>query len=97
MKVNKETKLFLTTTDNPFEPVKQFDEWNAFDQEKKYFTLNLIARFIQAFEENNYEKETIEETRNFALTEIVRLFPEQYKIVECEVEERYCDLEKLKY
>ena len=34
----------LTTTDNPFDPHTQFDEWNAYDMGKGYNTLSYLAR-----------------------------------------------------
>lgn len=34
----------LTTTDNPFDPHSQFDEWNAYDIRKGYNTLSYLAR-----------------------------------------------------
>lgn len=34
----------LTTVDNPFNPVEQFDEWNAWDQREGYNTLAYLAR-----------------------------------------------------
>lgn len=34
----------LTTEDNPFSPVTQFDEWRAWDQAAGYHTLELLAR-----------------------------------------------------
>lgn len=38
------TEYMLTTVDNPFNPFTHFIEWNAFDEEKGYFTLGLQAR-----------------------------------------------------
>lgn len=34
----------LTTTDNPFDPFAQFDEWYAFDTRSGYNTLSFLAR-----------------------------------------------------
>lgn len=34
----------LTTTDNPFNPFTQWDEWFAFDNRMGYGTLNYLAR-----------------------------------------------------
>lgn len=34
----------LTTTDNPFNPFTQWDEWLAFDTRMGYGTLNYLAR-----------------------------------------------------
>lgn len=38
------TKHMLTTTDNPFDPFTQFDEWFAFDTGAGYNTLPFLAR-----------------------------------------------------
>jgi len=37
-------KHMLTTTDNPFHPVTQFDEWNTWDTMHGYHTLGYLAR-----------------------------------------------------
>ena len=34
----------LTTTDNPFDPITQFDQWYAYDEEKGYHTCSYLAR-----------------------------------------------------
>lgn len=36
----------LTTVDNPFNPVKQFNEWNAYDQAQGHHTLSLLGRIV---------------------------------------------------
>lgn len=36
----------LTTVDNPFNPFTQFDQWNAFDMQKGYYTLSFLARVV---------------------------------------------------
>lgn len=37
-------ELMLTTVDNPFDPFDQYDEWLKFDEDKGYFTNNVLAR-----------------------------------------------------
>ena len=39
--------VMVTTTDNPFDPINQFDEWNAFDEHKQYFTCSFLARLVR--------------------------------------------------
>lgn len=34
----------LTTLDNPFDPFTQYDEWEAFDHDRGYYTDALLAR-----------------------------------------------------
>lgn len=34
----------LSTSDNPYNPFTEFDQWNAWDQDAGYFTLSLLAR-----------------------------------------------------
>ena len=34
----------LTTTDNPFDPFTQFDEWYQYDRAAGYFTTEFLAR-----------------------------------------------------
>jgi hypothetical protein len=36
----------LTTVDNPYSPVTDFDRWNAWDMAAGYHTLSLLARII---------------------------------------------------
>jgi hypothetical protein len=35
----------LTTTDNPFNPFTQFDEWLIYDEMLGYYTPGLLARY----------------------------------------------------
>ena len=36
----------LTTEDNPFNPLTDYDNWNAFDQRKGYGTASYLARMV---------------------------------------------------
>lgn len=40
-------KVYLTTTDNPFNPDTQFDEWKAFDDIQGYNTCSYLARITK--------------------------------------------------
>ena len=34
----------LTTLDNPFDPFKQWPDWQRFDEDHGYYTMNYLAR-----------------------------------------------------
>lgn len=38
--------VMLTTTDNPFDPFTQWDEWYAYDAQLGYHTPSLLARLV---------------------------------------------------
>ena len=40
---------FLTTTDNPYNPFTQFDQWYTYDYDKGYMTCALVAKYIAYF------------------------------------------------
>jgi hypothetical protein len=39
--------FMLTTTDNPFSPVTQYDEWMAWDMAHGYYSNSLLARVVR--------------------------------------------------
>lgn len=41
----------LTTDDNPFNPITQFNEWDAWDRAAGYHTLSLLARITVTSDE----------------------------------------------
>jgi hypothetical protein len=41
----------LTTVDNPFDPFKDFDEWNSFDTAAGYHTMAYLARIVKSSHE----------------------------------------------
>ena len=52
--------VFITTHDNPYDYFKQFDEWLNFDRQKKYFTLEYVARLAKLAPDLSEEEEMIE-------------------------------------
>ena len=61
----------LTTTDNPFDPHTQFDEWNAYDMGKGYHTLSYLARVANY--SNDLSQVDRERVIDEAIDEIVEL------------------------
>lgn len=45
----------LTTTDNPYDPVTQFDRWLNYDNEKGYNTCGYLARIARTSSEFSEE------------------------------------------
>lgn len=41
----------LTTTDNPFDPLTQWDDWKEFDESKGYYTCAYLARIAVTSDE----------------------------------------------
>lgn len=61
----------LTTTDNPYNPFTQFDQWYAFDEQKGYHTCAYLGRIARTSPELSEvdESNAIED----AIDEIVEL------------------------
>lgn len=61
----------LTTIDNPFNPLTQFDDWFAYDEQAGYHTCALLGRIAMTssqLSDADYEAEV-----NDAIDRIVRL------------------------
>lgn len=64
-------KHMLTTTDNPFSPVTQYDEWYAYDAMLGYHTPGYLARIVKtSFELSDADQEVAIEQ---AIDDIIRL------------------------
>lgn len=61
----------LTTSDNPFNPVTQFIEWNVWDQSAGYNTLAYLARIVRTSDElpPQLQSDAIEEAIDEIVTE----------------------------
>lgn len=69
----------LTTIDNPFDPIKEFEDWNKYDEQHGYFSLSYLMRIANfsvyvSDDENDREIES-------AVDSIVRWNPLFYKKV----------------
>lgn len=60
----------LTTVDNPFNPVTQFDEWNAWDMAAGHHTLSLLGRVVITSNELSDADQSL--AIEYAIDEIVR-------------------------
>lgn len=49
-------KVAITTTDNPYDPFTQFDEWFALDELKGYCSCSLLARIANTSSDLNFEE-----------------------------------------
>ncbi len=60
--------LMLTTIDNPYNPLTEFEGWHAYDQARGYYTLALLARVTRVSE--NMSEEEYEAAVDAAVLEI---------------------------
>ena len=63
-------KCVITTKDNPYDPVEQFDNWYKFDMDKKYNTCALLARIAKTSDQLTDEENDREIER--AIDEIIK-------------------------
>ena len=66
-------KVSITTTDNPYDPLKDFDNWFRFDIEKGYYTSSSLARLTDLKEEMSEDEELTEVER--AIDRLIEIDP----------------------
>lgn len=66
----KYDEIMLTTSDNPYDPFEQFDQWFLFDTEKGYNTCAILADFAHTSDELSDEENMDEIER--AIDEIIK-------------------------
>lgn len=64
-------EYMLTTSDNPFDPFTQWDEWYAFDEAKGYHTCSYLARITKSSDALSEADESL--AIDLAIDEIVQL------------------------
>lgn len=71
-------KCMLTTLDNPYDPVEQFDSWLMFDMEKGYNSSSYLSRIARTSDSLSEEENEDEIER--AIDEIIKYdFMDIYK------------------
>ena len=77
--ISKINNFTLTTEDNPYSPITEFEKWWSYDTIKGYGTLENIERvknlLKQHFEENTNSKYTEDELELMAKDKIMTLGP----------------------
>ena len=66
----KNRAVMLTTTDNPYDPFQNFDEWFMYDTEKGYNSCGYLARIAKISDEMGEEEALLETER--AIDEILK-------------------------
>lgn len=52
-------EVFLTTSDNPYDPKNQFNEWYNFDTQKGYNSVSYLARIARTSEALSDEENSL--------------------------------------
>ena len=68
-----ETYIALTTIDNPFDPIDDFDNWYDYDMEKGYNCCGYVDRFSHYFDGMTEKEKVVELER--AIDEILTVNP----------------------
>ena len=69
-----ETKVMLTTVDNPFDPFDDYDNWRNYDEDSHYpHTNSYLARIVNLTDDMSQKEEDEEIER--AIDEIIEFNP----------------------
>lgn len=79
-----ETKVAVTTMDNPFDPIDDFTSWRRFDEEKGYNTCGILARLAHTTNDMS-QKEEDEEIERAINVMIEVLLPGFYRKVKKDI------------
>lgn len=69
--MNANPEVAITTTDNPYNPLTDYERWEIFDHQQGYNTSEYLARVVRTT--NEYGEETYAEDIERAIDEIVLL------------------------
>lgn len=72
----------LTTTDNPYNPITQFDQWYVYDTTKGYNTCQYLARIAMTADgmSDNVNSEIIEQAIDEIVKENILGLVTEYKV-----------------
>lgn len=84
------TEKWLTTLDNPFDYWAQHEAWKRYDEDKGYYTSELVARFARYSRSMDPDEEN--EAINAACEEIFKWNPTgNYRVIERSIPKDYYD------
>lgn len=69
--LTKNPEIALSTSDNPYSPLTDYDSWEAYDHRMGYNTAEYLARIVRTT--NEYGDETYSDDIERAIDEIVLL------------------------
>ena len=69
--LTRNPEIALSTSDNPYSPLTDYDRWEAYDHQKGYNTAEYLARIVRTT--NEYGDDTYSEDIERAIDEIVLL------------------------
>lgn len=68
--------VMLTTIDNPFNPITQFDDWYEYDESKGYCTSGYVARIAKTSDDLSKNDQDL--AIQAAIDEIISMNPDGF-------------------
>lgn len=68
--------VMLTTVDNPFDPITQFDDWYEYDESKGYCTSGYVARIAKTSDDLSKNDQDL--AIHAAIDEIISMNPDGF-------------------
>lgn len=68
--------VMLTTVDNPFDPITQFDDWYEYDESKGYCTSGYVARIVKTSDDLSKNDQDL--AIQAAIDEIISMNPDGF-------------------
>jgi len=68
--------VMLTTVDNPFDPITQFDDWYEYDESKGYCTSGYLARIVKTSDDLSKNDQDL--AIQAAIDEIISMNPDGF-------------------
>ena len=70
------SKCALTTVDNPFNPLTDWDDWYNYDESKGYYTSEYLARITKTSDDLGEQEQ--DQAMEEAIDEIIELNPDGF-------------------